>query len=110
MNVVTKSGGNAFHGTAFEFLRNDVLNANDFFRNANGQPRPELKQNQFGGVFGGPIIKNKLFFFGSYQGTRQRNGLDSSSLTTLKLPPLTNDRSAATIGASSVPQTNPLAL
>jgi len=107
VNVVTKSGGNDFHGTAFEFLRNDVLNANDFFRNANGQPRPELKQNQFGGVFGGPIIKNKLFFFGSYQGTRQRNGLATSSLSTLTLPALTNDRSAATIGSEFCPGNKP---
>jgi hypothetical protein len=107
VNVVTKGGGNDFHGTAFEFLRNDIFNANDFFRNAGGQPRPELKQNQFGGVVGGPILKNKLFFFGSYQGTRQINGLDSSSLTTLKLPPLTNDRSAATIGSEFCPANKP---
>ena len=72
VSVLTKSGTNAFHGTAFEYLRNDKLNANDWFANANGLPRPELRQNDFGGVLGGPIRKNKLFFFGSYEGLRVR--------------------------------------
>ena len=101
VDVVTKAGTNQFHGTAFEFLRNDVLNANAFFRNANGQPRPPLKQNQFGFSLGGPIMKNKLQFFTSYQGTRQRNGLDTSAacLSTFSTPPLTNDRSSAALGA-----------
>ena len=75
-NLITRSGENDFHGTLWEFVRNDVFNANAFFRNATGQPRPNLKQNQFGGTIGGPIMKDKLFFFGSYQGTRQVNGLD----------------------------------
>ena len=107
VNVVTKSGGNDFHGDVFEFVRNDIFNANDFFRNELGQPRAVLKQNQFGGTFGGPIKKNKLFFFGSYQGTRQRNGYDRSALVTDVLPPLTNDRSAATIGAQFCPANHP---
>lgn len=68
VNVITKGGSNAFHGTLFEFLRNNNLNSNDFFFNRAGTPRPELKQNQFGGTLGGPVVKNKLFFFGSYQG------------------------------------------
>jgi outer membrane receptor protein involved in Fe transport len=72
ISVVTKSGTNTFHGTAFEYFRNDKLDANDWFANANGLPRPELRQNDFGGVLGGPIIKNKLFFFGSYEGLRVR--------------------------------------
>jgi hypothetical protein len=72
ISVVTKSGTNAFHGTAFEYLRNDKLDANDWFANANGLPRPELRQNDFGGVLGGPIRKDKLFFFGSYEGLRVR--------------------------------------
>jgi len=72
--VVTKSGTNKFHGNVFEYLRNDDLNANDFFLNRTGQPRPDLKRNQFGGTFGGPIIKDKTFFFVAYQGTRERNG------------------------------------
>jgi hypothetical protein len=68
ISVVTKSGTNTFHGTAFEYLRNDKLDANDWFGNANGLARPELRQNDFGGVLGGSIVKNKLFFFGSYEG------------------------------------------
>src|SRR5271170_506992 len=72
ISVVTKSGTNAFHGAAFEYFRNDALDANDWFANANGLARPELRQNDFGGVLGGPIVKNKLFFFGSYEGLRVR--------------------------------------
>jgi hypothetical protein len=72
ISVVTKSGTNAFHGTAFEYFRNDKLDANDWFANANGLTRPELRQNDFGGVLGGPIVKEKLFFFGSYEGLRVR--------------------------------------
>jgi hypothetical protein len=107
VNVVTKSGSNQFHGSAFEFVRNDIFNANDFFLAMNGEPRPELKQNQFGGTFGGPIKKDKLFIFGSYQGTRQRNGLTTNSLSTVSLPALTNDRSAATIGEEFCPANKP---
>lgn len=70
ISVVTKSGTNAFHGTAFEFLRNDAFNANTFFNKANDIPRDVLKRNQYGGTFGGPILKDKLFFFVSYQGQR----------------------------------------
>src|SRR5204862_2732764 len=80
------------------------FNANSFFRNAAGQPRATLKQNQFGGTIGGPIKRDRLFFFGSYQGTRQVNGLDpTASLSTVILPPLTNDRSAVTIGSQFCP-------
>jgi outer membrane receptor protein involved in Fe transport len=68
ISVVTKSGTNTFHGTAFEYFRNDKLDANDWFANANRLARPELRQNDFGGVLGGPIVKNRLFFFGSYEG------------------------------------------
>lgn len=74
VNVVTKSGGNNFHGAAYEFLRNDKLDANNFFSNRAGQKKPPFKQNQFGGAIGGPIIKNKTFFFGDYDGFRQRLG------------------------------------
>ena len=70
ISVVTKSGTNAIHGSGFEFLRNDAFNANTFFNNANGIPRDVLKRNQYGGAIGGPIIKDKLFFFVSYQGQR----------------------------------------
>src|SRR5438876_2452718 len=110
INLVTRSGENEFHGDAWEFLRNDIFNANAFFRNATGQPRATLKQNQFGGTIGGPIKRDKLFFFGSYQGTRQVNGLDpTASLSTVILPPLTNDRSATTIGSQFCPGNKPAA-
>jgi len=97
VNLITKTGSNDFHGNLFEFWRNDLLNANDFFLKQNGVPRPELKQNQFGGTLGGPVIKNKLLFFGSYQGTRQINGV--SGRKTFFSPLTTDDRSAASIGA-----------
>jgi hypothetical protein len=100
VDLVTKRGTNTIHGTAFEFFRNDVLNANDYFLNENGQPRPVIKQNQFGGSLGGPILRDKLFYFGSYQGTRQRNGLGGGNcISTVLSPALTEDRSAAALGA-----------
>lgn len=80
----------------FEFFRNNQLNANGFFFNNTGQSRPVLKQNQFGGNLGGPVRRDKTFFFFSYQGTRQRNGLSGSS--SLTLPRLTDDRSRANLG------------
>lgn len=98
VNVVTKSGTNEVHGNLFEFFRNDALNASDFFVNRVGQHKPVLKQNQFGGTLGGPLRKDKLFFFGSYQRTRQVNGVGSNSLRSSVLPPLTDDRSAGTLG------------
>jgi len=70
ISVVTKSGTNTFHGTAFEYFRNDKLDVNDWFANRNALTRPELRQNDFGAVLGGPIEKDKLFFFGSYEGLR----------------------------------------
>ncbi|MBV9742646.1 MAG: carboxypeptidase regulatory-like domain-containing protein, partial [Acidobacteriia bacterium] len=72
ISVVTKSGSNTFHGTGFEYFRNDKLDANDWFANRNALARPELRQNDFGGVMGGPIKKDRLFFFGSYEGLRVR--------------------------------------
>ena len=74
INVVTKSGGNAFHGVAYEFLRNDKFDANNFFANRAGQDKPPFSQNQFGGAIGGPIIANKTFFFADYDGFRQELG------------------------------------
>lgn len=72
--VNIKSGTNQFHGTAFEFLRNSQLDGTNFFANRSGRTKPTYKQNQFGGTFGGPIRKDKTFFFGSYEGTRTRLG------------------------------------
>ncbi len=89
VNVVTKSGTNQFHGTAFEFFRNTDLNANDFFRKisppVNGMPndgRQVLNQNQYGGSFGGPVKKDKVFFFASYQETWQKNGISPDGYST----------------------------
>ncbi len=88
VNVVTKSGTNKFHGAAWEFFRNSFLDANDFFNKASekslGAPnKPEiLNENMFGGTIGGPIKKDKLFFFGSYQGIRQRNSVGTNGFGT----------------------------
>lgn len=99
VNVITRSGTSTLHGTLFEYLRNDVFNANSFFRKATRQARPALKQNQAGGTISGPLGVKGLTGFGTYQETRQSNGLDSSCSSSVALPPLTNDRSAAGIGA-----------
>ena len=72
LSIVTRSGTNGFHGTAFEYIRNEVFDANNWFNNNEGLPRQAEKQNDFGGVIGGPIIRNKLFFFFSYEGLRLR--------------------------------------
>jgi hypothetical protein len=103
VDVITRSGTNTIHGSLWEFFRYDTLNANDTFLKIGGQPRPEMKQNMFGGTIGGRIIKDKLFYFGSYQGTRQINGFSSTSISSSTLFPLTNDRSPAGIGAVACP-------
>lgn len=72
INTVTKSGTNGFHGSLYEYVRNDVFEARDFFTNMNGTPKPLLKMNQFGGTIGGPIKRNKTFFFFGYEGLRFR--------------------------------------
>ena len=71
ISVVTKSGSNQLHGSAFEFVRNTDFDADPYFNLQAGLPRNNLKRNQFGGTFGGPIVKNRLFFFAAYQGQRQ---------------------------------------
>jgi hypothetical protein len=78
VNVITKSGSNAFHGSAFEFLRNDHLDARNFFNAVSTSAKPPFRQNQFGGSLGGPIIKNKLFFFGDYEGLRKAQGTNTT--------------------------------
>jgi hypothetical protein len=107
--LITKSGEKDFHGDAWEFVRNDIFNANTLFRNATGQSKPDLKQNQFGATIGGPAVRNKLFFFSSYQGTRQVNGIDTTSTSDPILPPLTTDRSASTLAAEFCPGNHMLA-
>jgi hypothetical protein len=96
--LLTRSGTGKFHGSVFEFIRNDDLNANLYFFNQLGTPRPELKQNQFGGTIGGPVLRDRLFFFFSYQGTRQVNGVAGSE--SLVLPAIPATRTNATLGAA----------
>src|SRR6201996_2643556 len=74
LNLSTKSGSNAWHGEVYEYLRNKVLNANDWFSNNQGLPEPAYTQNQFGGNFGGRVIRDKSFFFFQYEGFRLRQG------------------------------------
>ncbi len=83
VNQITRSGTNDYHGTLFEFLRNDDLNARDYFLPADVGPKQAFKRNAFGGTFGGPIKKDKTFFFLSYQGVRTREGDTSAQITVL---------------------------
>jgi hypothetical protein len=80
ISIVTRSGTNAFHGTVFEYFRNDVLDAKDWFANFNHLAKPAERQNDFGGVFGGPILKDKTFFFFSYEGLRLREPVTQQSV------------------------------
>ncbi len=89
LNATIKTGTNSIHGSAWEFFRNDVLDAADWFSNNTGTPKAELRQNQFGASIGGPIIKNKIFFFGDYEGLRVVQG-DTS---TASVPTLTERNS-----------------
>jgi len=82
INVVIKSGTNTFSGSAFEFFRDDALDANDFFANRAGLEKAPLRYHQFGGTLGGPIARSRLFFFGSYQGTRSTR----SETTSVSVP------------------------
>jgi len=77
VNVVTKSGNNGFHGNAFEFLRNTDLDARNYFSPTRGA----FRQNQYGGTFGGPIHRDRIFFFTDYQGTRQTQGIDTGTIS-----------------------------
>jgi hypothetical protein len=72
ISIVTRPGGNQWHGSAFDYLRNDILDANDWFANANHLPKPKERQNDFGGTFSGPVLKDRTFFFLSYEGLRLR--------------------------------------
>jgi hypothetical protein len=74
VNLQIKSGTNKLTGSGFEFHRDSAFDANNFFNNRAGRPKPDFKQNQFGGTAGGPVFKNKMFFFGSYQGHRETQG------------------------------------
>lgn len=107
INVITKSGTDTFHGSAFEYIRNDALNASDYF----ALSKPKLRQNQFGGSLGGPIVKNKTFFFADYEGLRIISGATSTSL----VPSLYEEQhpgDLSDIGGPVIPsnQLNPIAL
>lgn len=109
INVVTKSGGNNFHGSGFEFLRNTSFDAKNYFALASDKT-PVFRQNQFGGTFGGPIIKNKTFFFIDYQGTRQTQAPTQSS----QMPSIANfggdfSDSAGAFSTSADTNNNPIA-
>lgn len=119
INAVLKSGGPKFHGSAFEFFRNDVLNANEYFLKQQRQSRPVVKQNIFGGSVGGPILPSgKLgYFFVNYQGTRQSSGLSNGTIIQTSIPVLPVDRSADALanaffpgGGVTASQIDPVAL
>ena len=113
IQAVTRSGANDFHGAVYEYFRNGALNANNPFLKAAGVKRPLLDRNVFGGLLGGPIKKNRAFFFASYQGTRERNGASVNSLSSniLIAPGLTDDRSEQTLRRTfNVAAINPITL
>src|SRR5882757_3575218 len=99
VNAILKSGTREFHGDVYEYFRNDILNANEYFLNAAGQKRPSVKQNVFGGSLGGPVGKEKWgFFFVNYQGTRQRSALSpGTQINNPALPSLPTSRDAVSI-------------
>jgi hypothetical protein len=83
VNVTIKSGTNELHGSVFEFFRNDKLNANNWTRNWQGNSRPAMRWNVFGGTIGGPVFKDRLFFFADYQGTRRANPGSPGSISVI---------------------------
>src|SRR5467141_2781324 len=98
VNAILKSGTREFHGDVYEYFRNDVLNANEYFLNKAGLARPSVKQNIFGGSLGGPVGREKWgYFFVNYQGTRQRSGLSPGTFISSNIPLLTADRSPASL-------------
>ena len=113
VDAVTRSGSNDLHGNAYYFIRNKVLNANEFFLESAGQPKPVLSRHQLGGTLGGPIFRDRMFFFGSYQGTRETNGasLNNSLLFPFMPPQLRDDnRSAAALQATFGVAPHPIAI
>jgi hypothetical protein len=97
IQITTRSGSNVFHGTVFEYFRNDKLDANDWFANQAGLPKPQVRQNDFGGVFSGPLIKDRTFFFFSYEGLRLRQ----PAVSTIPVPSL-DARSTAPAAIRSI--------
>src|SRR5207249_1217608 len=105
VSVVTKSGTNSFHGTAFDYVRNDALNANAFFNKANDLPKDILKRNQFGGTIGGPIVKDKLFFYSGWQSQRLSQLRTTNKLQIFTPAELSGDFSLSNAGHTG-PDTN----
>ncbi len=105
INAVLKSGTSQIHGDIFEFFRNDDLNANEFFLKSEGNRRPTVKQNIFGGSLGGPVLPQGKwgYFFINYQGTRQLSGLSSGTIIGTSIPVLPADRSAASLANTFFP-------
>ncbi|MBI4457019.1 MAG: TonB-dependent receptor [Acidobacteria bacterium] len=98
IQVTLKSGTEKYHGELFEFFRNDVLNANDFFNNRDEVERPVLRQNAYGASFGGPVpFMEKFFFFGNWQGTRAASGASAGTFFSTTMPVLPSDRSEASL-------------
>ncbi len=107
ISVSIKAGGNQFHGSAFEFFRNNVLNANEWANNWNGSPRPSVRWNTFGGTLGGPIKKDKLFFFADYQGSRNDTPTSVITTTVFTMAERQGDFSAAVGAVQTSPALQP---
>ena len=108
VNLQIKSGTNALRGSAFEFHRNDALDANNFFNNRAGRAKPEFTQNQFGGTLGGAIFKDKTFFFADYQGHRETQGQTAlSTVPSMAMPGSPSAPATATSRRRAWPSTTP---
>jgi hypothetical protein len=105
VSMVTKSGTNQFHGNVFEYLRNTVLNGNTFFGNRGGLKRPPFIQNQFGATAGGPVMKNRLFFFGSWEAVR--TALGTTTTYTVPTAPLVNAATTGDLSSITTPIVDP---
>ncbi len=99
VNAVLRGGTQNFHGTVYEYFRNDALDANDFFANADGEPRGVVHQNIFGGSLGGPLgpHASQGFFFVNYQGTRQENGISPGTFVSTFIPTIPSQRDPASL-------------
>ena len=100
INIITRSGTNHFHGSAYEYFRNDVFDGRNFFQTVAQGPKPELRQNQYGASIGGPIIRDKTFFFFDYEGFRQVSGVTDTGT----VPTLAEYNDINSIGAGNTPQ------
>lgn len=109
VTIVTRAGTNAFHGSAFEFFRDDALDAADFFANAANLPKAELSQHNFGATFSGPLVRNRAFFFGTYEGLRLRQPITSApyDVPSLAARQAATGRAAALLNAFPLPTSAP---